>query len=940
MLSLNEIRDRALRFTKDHLEDDYERGETSKFWIDFFEVFGVDRRRLDFEKRVIIQGSQKYIDCFLAGEILVEQKSKGRDLDDAFEQARNYLRGLRDDELPQVILVSDFEKIRVYDLQNTNDFYVFSLKDFHKNIEYFEFLTGRKKEVFQKEDPVNIKASKLMGEVHDRLFEIGYKGHDLEIFLVRILFCLFAEDTGIFRLKQFENFVQNKTAEDGSDLGAKIDELFEVLNTPVSNRLQFLDEELSEFEYINGKLFAENIRKTAFNTEMRNQILRCAEFDWSGISPAIFGSLFQYVMDDKKRRDLGAHYTDEQNIKKVIEPLFLDQLWEEFRELSLLKRNKIVRLQEFHQKLANLTFLDPACGCGNFLVITYKELRKLELEVLKIILEKELKQRMLFDVKEHILLDVNQFYGIEIEEFSAKIAEVSLWLTDHLMNREVAEEFGQHFARIPLKNSANIVFGNALRTDWNEVLPVEKCSYVIGNPPFYGKSLQTKEQKEDMLLVFGNDVKKYKSLDYVSAWYKKAAEYCRGAIHRVHGEGAINGRPYENKIEVGFVSTNSICQGEQVGILWKHLMEDLGIKINFAHQTFKWNNEASGKAQVFVIIIGFALFDEKKKFLFEYEDVRGEARKKEVKNINGYLVNAIDVFLERTPQILCKDIPLMDYGNKPTDGGNLILNEKEKDELLLKNPEAEKFVKKFIGAREFLHNELRYCLWLKDCNPIEFSKIPFIKKRLEAVRNFRLSSIKKQTRALSELPTRFEFTSQPNSDYIVFPLTTSETRKYIPIGFFPQNIIVSNLISIIPNATLYHFGILTSEMHMAWTRFVCGRLEGRYRYSNSIVYNNFPWAENVSEQQEKNIEKLAQEILDIREKYQNPHPNPLPEGEGVKGASLADLYDPLTMPVDLLKAHKALDKAVEKLYRKESFENDAERVAFLFERYGEMVGRI
>ena len=901
-----------------------------------------------FERRIKISGKQKYIDCFFPGEILVEHKSKGKNLDDAFEQARNYLRGLRDDELPSVILVSDFEKIRLYDLENGSDFFEFSVPEFPENIDLFLFLTGRKKMEGVKEDPVNIKASKLMGEVHDRLFEIGYRGHDLEIFLVRILFCLFAEDTGIFHLKQFENFIRYKTAEDGSDLGAKLDELFEVLNTPIQNRLKILDEELAEFEYINGKLFEENIRKTAFNKQMRDQLLVCAAFDWSRISPAIFGSLFQYVMDEKKRRNLGAHYTDEYNIKKVIKPLFLHQLWDEFLELKNVKRNRIEKLKEFHQKLARLNFLDPACGCGNFLVITYKELRKLELEVLKIILEKELKQRTLFDIAEHILLDVNQFYGIEIEEFSAKIAEVSLWLTDHLCNREAAKEFGQHFARIPLKKSANIFFGNALLTDWNEVLPAEKCSYIIGNPPFYGSRNQDKEQKAEMAEIF-KGIKGSGVLDYVCAWYKKAAEYIRNPHPSPlsKGEGG--------RIEVGFVSTNSICQGEQVGILWKHLMIDLGMKINFAHQTFKWSNEASGVAQVFVVIVGLALFDEKEKFLFEYESVKGEPMQKRVKNINGYLVEGENIFVEKRRKPIC-DVPEMIKGNAAIDNGNFILTKEEKVKFVSEYPHLGFLIKKFIGSDELINGYWRYCFWLADTNITNWSKNSEIRNRVQNIKEWRLKSPKKATREFAEKPYLFMENRHPKTDYLMIPVVSSENRKYIPIGFLSKDIIANYSSFILPNATLYHFGILTSAMHMAWTSFVCGRLEGRFRYSNQIVYNNFPWAENVSAEQEKNIERLAQEILEVREKYMHPktvgasiygaqnseqgRDKSSPLQENKNGASLADLYDPLTMPADLLKAHKNLDTAVDKLYRKEKFENNAERVAWLFGMYGEKVEKM
>ena len=907
-LSLNEIKSRALEFIKEHENDEYEMGDTQKFLIDFFAVFGIDKRYINFEKRVRVNEQSGRIDGFYPAKILVEQKSKGKDLDSAYQQARAYLQGLEPNELPTHILVCDFENFHLYDLEQGSDRYSFKLKDFPKKIELFGFLTGRKKVELVEEDPVNIKASKLMGNLHDTLKDDGYDGHDLEVFLVRVLFCLFAEDTGIYGLKRFENFIRQRTSEDGSDLGAKLAELFEVLNTPEDQRLKNLDEELNRFPYVNGKLFQERIRTSAFDKRMREQLLTCAGFDWSQISPAIFGSLFQYVMDPKKRRNMGAHYTDEKNIQKVIKPLFLDEIKTELASALALKTASArkERLEKLHDKIARLKFFDPACGCGNFLVITYRELRQIELEILKALHEDKLKgKRSLFSIESMIKLNVDQFYGIELEEFSAKIAEVSLWLVDHQMNSLAALEFGQHFARIPLKASANIVHANALRIDWKEVLNPADCSYIIGNPPFYGSKMLTDEQRADVAEVFGK-LKGAKVLDYVACWYRKSAEYIQNT-----------------DIIVGLVSTNSICQGEQAGILWKYLIEELSISIHFAHQTFKWDNQASGKAQVFVVIVGFAYHKPKEAKIYEYETVESEPHEKIVKSINGYLISGEPIFIERSGKPIC-EVPEIRFGNQPIDGGHLILTPEERKEIIFDCPDAEDLIRPFLGSKEFINGLERYCLWLENANPKIIKQSTLILERIESIRNFRLSRERAATRELANTPSQFAFVSHNESYYIIIPSVSSERREYIPLGFINPRNIASNLCLIIPNATTYHFGILTSQMHMAWMRYVCGRLKGDYRYSNSIVYNNFPWPE-VAEPQKEKISELAQAVLNAREEFPD--------------SSLADLYDPLTMPPKLLKTHQKLDKAVDQLYQKEAFASDAERVEMLFERYEKLISK-
>jgi len=619
-LSWNEIKDRALKFSNEWIDETKERAEKDSFWNDFFEVFGISRRRVaTFEEPVKkLGGSQGFIDLFWKGTLLVEHKSKGKDLDKAYEQATDYFPGLKEHELPKYILVSDFERIKLFDLDERTE-HEFHISEFYKNVKLFGFIAGYQKRTFKEEDPVNIKAAELMGKLHDQLKEYGYEGHPLEVYLVRLLFVLFADDTGIFEKDIFKEFIDQKTNEDGSDLGALLAQFFQVLNTPNEKRLKNLDEHLNQFPYVNGGLFEEFLPIAAFNSKMRAILLEASALDWGKISPAIFGSLFQSVMNPEERRNLGAHYTSEKNIFKLIKPLFLDELREEFEKV----KSNSKRLKEFHKKLSTLKFLDPACGSGNFLIITYRELRLLEIDILRVLY----KNTAVIDISHILWLNVDQFYGIEYDEFASRIAEVAMWLIDHQMNMKISEEFGQYFVRLPLNKSAKIVNANALRTDWEDIVSKTELSYILGNPPFYGKQYQTKEQREDMIFVF-DDLKGAGVLDYVTAWYLKASKYIQNT-----------------NIEVAFVSTNSISQGEQVGLLWKKLMSDYNVKINFAHRTFKWNNEAKGKAAVFVVIIGFANFDAKSKIIFDYENINGEPHSIKAKQINPYLVDANSIFI-------------------------------------------------------------------------------------------------------------------------------------------------------------------------------------------------------------------------------------------------------------------------------------------------------
>jgi hypothetical protein len=896
-LSWNEIKDRAVAFSKDWEGTFSEEADAKPFLVDFFNVFGLNQRKVAaFEHKVKKLGdSDGYIDMLWKGWLLIEMKSKGKDLTKAYGQAKGYIHGLKPLDIPKYVLVCDFETFRLYDLEESehDEFVEFKLAELVNHVELFGFIAGYQKKVYREEDPVNVKAAELMGKLHDRLKEIGYEGHPLEIYLVRLLFCLFAEDTSIFNKQQFEDFVEERTSEDGSDLAAKIQEIFQVLNTPLDKRFKNLDEQLNAFPYIGGKLFGEILPTAHFDSKMRQTLLECCYLDWSKISPAIFGSMFQSVMDPKERRNLGAHYTSEKNILKLIKPLFLDDLWSEFESI----RSNKAKLNEFHLRLSKMKFLDPACGCGNFLVITYRELRLLELAILQ---QRFGTDRVVVELEDVALLNVDMMAGIEYEEFPARIAEVAMWLMDHQMNLKMSMEFGQYFARLPLTKSANIIHGNALRIDWEDVISKNELSYIIGNPPFYGKQLQTYDQKKDMELIFSG-VNGYGILDYVAAWYIKAAQVIS-----------------KTKIKVAFVSTNSITQGEQVGVLWNELFNRYKIKIHFAHQYFKWNNEAKGNAAVMVVIIGFANFDSNKKFIYEYEDIKGEPNCKIVKNINPYLIEGNDNFLLARSKPIC-DVPNIVFGSMPNDSGHLLLSKNDKDQYVNVEKQGARFIKEFTGGEEFINKIERYCFWLKDVNPTEIKDCPELLNRIEKVKEYRSKSSRASTVKLAQYPYLFGEIRQPNTDYILIPNLSSGLRRYIPIGFKPKEVIASNLVLIIPGSKLFHFGVLTSIMHMIWVRYTCGMLSTSLRYSNKLVYNNYPWPESPNEKQKEAIEKAAQKVLDARSEFPN--------------SSLADLYDPLTMPPALVKSHNELDKAVDLAYRPQPFTSDANRMEFLFDLY-------
>ncbi|GHT10988.1 methylase [Planctomycetales bacterium] len=900
-LSLNEIRTRAAAFVngwKEKSPQAKEEADAQTFEAEFLNIFGISRKQQAiFEYKVqfdgVSDGQKGYIDLFWKGHILIEMKTPGKNLQKAYQQAKTYASALLAKDLPRGILICDFGNFHYYDLTKDAELHAFTLDELPQNIDLFGYLAGYRDVELKEADPVNIEAAELMGKLHDRLKDIGYSGHQLEMYLVRILFCLFADDTGIFdKHDLFLKYIIQRTNVDGSDLAMHIERIFDTLNKPKELRLKTIDEQLNEFPFINGGLFEERLDPADFDSKMRDTLIECCSLDWGKISPAIFGAMFQSIKDKDARRALGEHYTSEENILKLIKPLFLDALWTELAKIKKLRSAvKKQRLTEFHDKIAALKFLDPACGCGNFLVVSYRELRLLEIEVIRDLFTGQ----QSLDVELMVRVNVDQFYGIEIEDFPAEIAKTAMWLIDHLMNNLVSATFGKYYMRIPLTTGATIVNTNALPLDWEKVVPKNELSFILGNPPFVGARLMAERQKKEVELVFDN-TRGVGELDYVCCWYKKAAQYMQ-----------------DTTIECGFVSTNSICQGEQVSLLWQDLMNRHGIKINFAHQTFKWSNEARGKAAVYCVIVGFSQIDRTEKNLCLYETVTSSPIETTAAHLNAYLIDAPSVFIGNASKPLC-NVSKMVFGSMPNDGGHFLLDETEKKQLLAKEPAISKLIRPFVGADEFINGTKRYCIWLKGVSPAKYSHSKEIQKRITAVKAHRLASASAVTRKQAEFPMLFVSIRQPDTNYLLVPRVSSEKRAYIPIGFLKKNIIAGDSTLLIPNATLYEFGIITSRMHMAWMRYVCGRLKSDYRYSVSIVYNNFPWPVPTNKQKAA-IEAASQAVLDARLQFSN--------------TNYAELYNPLSMPTELRLAHKRLDKAVEKAYKRE-FANDAERVAHLF----------
>lgn len=930
-LDWNDIRARASKFADEWKDAHYERGETQTFYNEFFELFGVTRRRLaSFEYGIALPENRRgFLDMFWKGKLLVEQKSRGRDLKPAKKQALDYFPGLKEDELPRYILLSDFQSFELYDLDIASDQPVrFRLGELPDHVQAFGFIVGQEKRIFRDQDPANVQASEMMGALHDALETSGYVGHALEQFLVRLLFCLFADDTGIFQpVGIFDEFIAN-TREDGADVGAALGQLFQVLDTPEAGRQRTISAELNAFPYINGNLFKETLLLPHFDRDMRDKLLTACGFKWEVISPAIFGSLFQSVMNKEERRKNGGHYTSEKNILKVIEPLFMDDLKAEFTRLKGRRdTGRKKALEDFHARLTTMNFFDPACGCGNFLVIAYRELRDLEIAVLK---ERFGEDKTVLDVASLSTINVDQFYGIEIEEFPVRIAEVAMWMTDHIMNVRLSAAFGKSYLRIPLKTSPNIRHADALEIDWAEVLLPEECSFVFGNPPFLGAKIQTDKQRAQVrkIAALGGSGG---SLDYVCSWLIKAAEY----IHR-------------SKAPIAFVATSSITQGEQVAQLWPILFERYKLEISFAHRTFQWLSDARGGAHVHCVILGLVKREDepKEKRLYSYAEVDGDPVESKHTALSPYLFDASQlqnrhlVVEEENRPLKNAKRPII--GSKPIDGGYYIFDEAERQQFLAVEPGAAKFMRPFVGADDFVNGESRYILVLGEAAPHELRALPKVMDRIDRVRRYRRGEIparrkaeggettaKKRgagTVALAEFPTRFHVTVVPKVPYLVFPRHTSERRDYAPFGWLEPPIVPGDSSLILENADLLDFGLITSRMHMAWLQNIGGRLESRYRYSAGIVFNPFPWPDTADRKAASNIRELAQAVLNARKN----HP----------GSTLADLYDPDSMPDDLRKAHKALDVAVDRLYRKEVFLNDRERVEHLFKLYEDLTAPV
>ena len=910
-LSWNEIRARAARFAAEWRDAAYEKGETQSFYNDFFDIFGVKRRSVArYEEHVQkLDYRSGFIDLFWPGVLLVEQKSAGRDLAKAYEQAGEYFDALPERVRPRYFLVSDFQTFHLYDRDERRQC-AFALSDLPAHVEEFGFIIGVQRRAFRDQDPANIKAAELVGRLHDALLAAGYRGHDLERLLVRIVFCLFADDTGIFEPRDmFLHFIETRTRADGTDLGSRLSELFQVLDTPEADRQATLDEDLARFPYVNGDLFRGALRIPAFDAAMRARLLDACWFNWSNISPAIFGALFQSVMDPAQRRHQGAHYTTEKNILKVIEPLFLDELRAEFGQLRTLKRGRARQLQAFQAKLGSLTFFDPACGCGNFLIIAYRELRLLEIEVVRELraLAGEASQRRL-DATELSVIDVDQFHGIEIGEFPVRIAETALWMMDHIMNNRLNLEFGETYARIPLAASPHIVCGDALETDWARILPPERCAYVLGNPPFGGAKFQSPAQRAQVhrIAALGGSGG---TLDYVAAWFIRAGEYVR-----------------QSPARIGFVATNSITQGEQVAQLWPILFDRCRLRISFAHRTFAWGSDARGKAHVHVIILGLDRQEgtQAVKRLFSYPDINGDPEETRPAALSPYLFDAgglsnpgLAVREEGKP---INGLPKLITGSKPIDNGYYIFTTEERAQFLAQEPEAEPFLRPFIGAREYLQGGRRWILALHNASPAALAGLPKVKERIAQVRAYRAASQSKATQRLAATPMIYHVNVLPEQPFLVIPQTSSERREYIPIGWLEPPVIPSDKLRLRPHATLADFALLTSAMHMAWMRAVAGRLKSDYSYSVGIVYNTFPMPPAGAKM--SRLESPAQAILNARAN----HPD----------AMLSDLYDPDLMPADLRRAHQALDRAVDRLYRRTGFASERERIEHLFALYEKM----
>ena len=890
----------------------YEKGESQKFWTTLLtEVFGIEHvdSFLLFEQQVKLDHTS-FIDGFIPStKVMIEQKSLGKNLAEGikqsdgsvlnpFQQAKRYAAELPYSQRPRWIVTCNFAEFWVYDMEQPNgEPQKILLKDLEKEYYRLQFLVDEGNEHLKREMEVSVKAGNLVGIIYDKLLE-QYGADDpetlrsLNILCVRLVFCLYAEDAGLFNSRTaFHDYLN---AYPSQKLRRALVDLFEVLDTPLAERDKYLEDDLGAFPYVNGGLFSDKtIEIPQFTDELKQLILEdaSADFDWSEISPTIFGAVFESTLNPETRRSGGMHYTSIENIHKVIDPLFLDDLKDEFDKIQEMKQAapRKQALATFQDKLASLTFFDPACGSGNFLTETFLSLRRLENKVIQAMFGGE--YVLTFDIL--IKVNISQFYGIEINDFACTVAKTALWIAESQTLKETSAIAGRAIDFLPLKTNAYIHEGNALRIDWSEVIAPEKLNYIMGNPPFVGYSLQSKEQKEDLATImkgFGSNI------DYVAAWYLKSAQMMM-----------VN-----PSIRAALVSTNSITQGEQVAAIWKPLFEQYSIHFDFAYRTFRWDSEADIKAHVHCVILGFSVSGNRTKRIYLSDSQTIPAA-----NINGYLMDAPDVFIENRKKPLC-NVPEMIKGSSPVDGGNLIIEAKDYEDFIHRDPNSKQFIRRMAGAEDFINNKLRYCLWLENASPADLRRCPLIMERIANVREMRLNSSKEATRKFADYPTRFMECRQPQTDYLIFPRHSSEKRRYIPIGYVSADIICNDSANVVPSASLFHFGVLTSNVHNAWMRVVCGRLEMRYRYSNTIVYNNFPWCQPTDEQKAR-IEQTAQAILDARAKYPD--------------CSLADLYDEVTMPPELRRAHQENDRAVMAAYGFSTKMTESECVAELFKMY-------
>ncbi|MGI6356831.1 MAG: DNA methyltransferase [Lentisphaeria bacterium] len=910
----SERRRAAINFAKTWKGRGYEKGESQPFWLGLLrDVFGVTQPEdfIFFEEKVLLDKTS-FIDAVIPStHVLIEQKSLGTDLRksirqsdgtylDPFKQAKRYSAELPFSKRPRYIVTSNFESFLVYDMEKPSEEpQEIKLAEFPKEYYRLDFLVESGNTHLKREMALSIEAGEIVGELYEEILKhyhdptAAHTLKSLNILCVRLVFCLYAEDAGIFgNKKQFHDYLSRFEAR---DLRRALMDLFKVLDTKYEDRDIYLDEELAAFPYVNGELFCDNdIEIPQLDERVKDLLLARAsdDFDWSDISPTIFGAVFESTLNPETRRSGGMHYTSIENIHKVIDPLFLDDLKAEFKDIKTVKTITIRRrrLREFQEKLASLRFLDPACGSGNFLTETYLSLRRLENEVL-VALNAE---QIVMNVGEVIKVSIEQFYGIEINDFAVSVAKTALWIAESQMIYETKRIVQKELDFLPLKSLPNITEANALQINWNDVVSNDRLNYIMGNPPFSGARTMTPEQKQNLFAIFGRS-NNSGNLDFVCCWFKKAADYMAGT-----------------SIRTALVATNSITQGEQVAILWPPLLQS-GNRIDFACRTFRWDSEAKSKAHVHCVIIGFSIGGGLKPILF---DETGKPNT--VTNINPYLVDAPNIVISSRNKPLC-DVPGMTKGSQPTDDGNFLMDEAAKNELIKVEPSAESWIRPFLGAEEFINQKKRYCLWLLDIKPDELRKMPKVLARIEKIRQFRLKSSKAQTRKKANTPTRFDEIRQPTQgNYLLVPSVSSERRMYVPIGFLSSHIVASNLVLIIPDATLYHFGVLTSVVHNAWMRTVCGRLKSDYRYSVSIVYNNFPWP-TASPKLQEQIASTAQGILDARALFQS--------------CSLADLYDETTMPIELRLAHHANDHAVMQAYGFSGKMTEPDIVAELMKRY-------